>query len=489
MNVECRETKNHWTQVLIALTGLTLALAAPVVRAQEGSLTLDAYLKQVAEGNPAFKAARLSSEGAEQKSGEGGLIFSPRIFADGSYAYNSQGPFGLGYNWLAQQNYAAGFQYQTPFGLGAKLYYKILAQEADYPATLAGFFGTTRPIFYEGSTNLELSFPLWRNLFGGEMRAQRDATEAGTLAARFGSSYQAKGLLNASEAGYWRLALARENVRVQKEAMEISKKMLDWARRRAGLQLGDKSDAYQMEAAYDLRSLQLQAALDEERSATLEFNANRGSKDETVNDKLVALTPDLLVNLKVPERAQFRDDVKAAEYQQLAAVASAKLGLHRNSPKLDLSGTVSFWQRSTDFGTALSQSFSARHPSGAIALNFQLPLDIPTVLDVRSGFHKDIEAAELTYQRKIFDQEKEWTDIVKKLDEAKHRYELALKIEKIQNEKFEYERDRLTRGRTTTMQLLTFEQDLRNSQYTRIQSQAAVLNLIAQMKTFGGTSL
>jgi outer membrane protein TolC len=487
MSAQCRESKNNFTQAMIAFMGLALALLAQGVRAQDttGPLDLEGYLKQIKAGNPAFRSAQLSAEGAQERSGEGGLAFSPQLFSDFSYIYNTQTPFPIGFNWLTNQNYQAGVSYQAPFGLRTRAYYKILVYEAEgFPPA----FGNTRPLFYEGSTNFEFAFPLWRGLFGGEARAQRDAAEAGANAARYASSFQSKGLLAAGEAGYWRLALARENVRVQREAMETAKKMLEWARRRAGLQLGDRSDVYQMEAAYDLRSLQLQSALDEERAASLEFNSNRGSKSEVVEEKLIPLTRDLLANLQIPERAQFRDDVLAAEQQKKAAEANARLGLERNSPKLDLSATASFWQRSEDFSTAIGQSFSTRHPSGTVALNFQVPFDIPTVLSVRSGFHKELEAADLTFQRKVFDQEKEWTDIVKKLDEAKRRYELSQKIEKIQSEKFDYERDRLTRGRTTTLQVLTFEQDLRTAQLTRIQSQAAILNLVAQMKTFGGSS-
>ena len=111
------------------------------------------------------------------------------------------------------------------------------------------------------------------------------------------------------------------------------------------------------------------------------------------------------------------------------------------------------------------------------------------MLNTRSGLNKDREAADLSYQRKVMDQEKEWVDLAKKFDEAKRRYKLILAIEHIQKEKSEYERDRLNRGRTTSIQVLTFEQDFRTSQLNRIQSQAEILNLVAQMKTFGGSRL
>jgi outer membrane protein TolC len=54
----------------------------------------------------------------------------------------------------------------------------------------------------------------------------------------------------------------------------------------------------------------------------------------------------------------------------------------------------------------------------------------------------------------------------------------------VQREKFEHERERLLRGRTTTYQAISFEQDYANTQLLRLRTQAEVLQTIAQMKAF-----
>jgi hypothetical protein len=106
--------------------------------------------------------------------------------------------------------------------------------------------------------------------------------------------------------------------------------------------------------------------------------------------------------------------------------------------------------------------------------------------DVRSGYTKENIAAEIRSERKLFDQEVEWKDLVQKLTEAKARLSVAEKLSDIQRKKALNERARLKRGRTTTYQSLIFETDYNQAEYRRIQTQSEVLILLAQMKTFGG---
>ena len=304
------ERKKDFLPFSFALVlGMSFALAPA---ASAAPLSLDAYLGQVIEGNQGLRAANLSSTAADEKAGEASLAFSPRLEGSATYRYDEQTPFPLGYESMQNWSYQFGLAYQTPIGLKSRAYYKLTTYEARGFTAFINPSGIEPFKYYEGSMNFELALSLWNNLFGRGARAQRNAAEAGTLATKYGESYKAKSLLLASEAGYWKLALARESLKTAKDAVETALKMLNWAKRRSGLQLGDRSDVYQMEAAYQLRLLQLEQSTNEERSAALAFNSTRGSNAEEVKEELVELAPDTLVTLQLPERAQFRDDVKSA---------------------------------------------------------------------------------------------------------------------------------------------------------------------------------
>lgn len=68
---------------------------------------------------------------------------------------------------------------------------------------------------------------------------------------------------------------------------------------------------------------------------------------------------------------------------------------------------------------------------------------------------------------------------------AKKRLDIATSLESIQWQKLQAERQRLTHGKTTTYQVLLFEQDFANTQISRLVIQDEIFNLLAQLKTYG----
>ncbi|MGZ3711494.1 MAG: TolC family protein, partial [Bdellovibrionota bacterium] len=96
------------------------------------------------------------------------------------------------------------------------------------------------------------------------------------------------------------------------------------------------------------------------------------------------------------------------------------------------------------------------------------------------------EAAHLDLDQKRLNEDKDWRDLSHRLVDAKTRLELLRTIEEVQRDKFENERQRLLRGRTTTYQAITFEQDYAQSQLLSLRTQAEVLQVISQLKLFRG---
>ena len=140
-----------------------------------------------------------------------------------------------------------------------------------------------------------------------------------------------------------------------------------------------------------------------------------------------------------------------------------------------------------DISDAMGSLSTFNRPTYVIGLKFSVPLDLDTTSKSRDGWRKEKIAAELTYDRKLFEQEENWKDLNETLSEARKHLELSRKLEVIQESKLNAERARLQHGRTTTYQVLLFEQDFLQAQLGRIRDQANVLNIIAQMKLFGET--
>src|SRR5258707_247186 len=76
-----------------------------------------------------------------------------------------------------------------------------------------------------------------------------------------------------------------------------------------------------------------------------------------------------------------------------------------------------------------------------------------------------------------------------KLAELSRKLKLAQGIEKAQQKKANFEKERLTRGRSTTSQVILFENDYSQALIAKVRIQQDLLRTYSQMKTFQGSAL
>lgn len=449
----------------------------------EARLSLDGYLRQVRDSHSGLKASLAASTAASNRTREAELVTSPFIFANSQLISDETPPLNPAFQGdkTVLQNYSLGVGQQTPFGLQARLSYNLAY------TSLHGVNPTyiTEPSFYIGKPTLELQQSLWRNFLGSETRATRDLLESQSHAADYSERFRTKTMLAEAEGNYWRLALSREIVAIQKDNLQRTKKIREWNARRVSLNLADQSDLLQAEALLQLRQLDLERALDQERAAARSFNSLRGNETDQVADALNLPTPAETAQLAAPQRNALREDVQAAQEAMRTAKASAKLLAEKYRPKLDLLAGLSLNGRDASFGGTTGKLAATDHPTMSAGLQFSVALNFPALKKMSQSAEKETEAATLRYDRKVFEEELEWKELLKRLDETKRQLELAATIEKAQSKKAERERQRLHTGRTTTFQALMFEQDYGAAQLLRVQAEGEALQILTQMKLFG----
>lgn len=461
---------------LFCLTVVALTLAVSIAPASAAAtLPLDSYLETVRTQNEAVRAAETASRAAHLYSSDGQLLTSPQIFGN-AQSVSDEKPSPLArYNKMTTDSYSLGIQQQTDFGLSGKLSYTLGNIE----------YSPITPKYMEARPALELTQSLWRNGFGSEIRAQKQSMAAGAEAKSLGEKFRAQSLLLEAEANYWSLALARETVSVQKEALARADRLFEWSSRRSRLGLSDKAEFLQAQANQQARRLELRNAMETEQNAQRAFNRSRGSSETKVVESLQPINNELIERLAPPARTDTRADVRAAEQQKVATEANARASKEKSSPTLDVFGTLAFNGFSHSQSDSLDQTLSSDRPTTVIGVRFSAPLDFGTVSKSREGWELEKSAADLAYRRKLYEQDRDWAEITQKFDDAKERLKLYVDLEKAQRSKLEYERDRHARGRTTTQQILLYELDLETAQFGRIRTLAEILQLNAQMKLYG----
>ena len=111
-----------------------------------------------------------------------------------------------------------------------------------------------------------------------------------------------------------------------------------------------------------------------------------------------------------------------------------------------------------------------------------MPLGNDPVSRLQSGLQHDRNAAQYTVERKRFEHSQEWQDLNIRFKDAQERLRLAGKYEGVQKQKLDHERNRHRLGRSTTAQVIMFEQDFASAQLVRLRTEGEVWRILAQMK-------
>ena len=446
-------------------------------------LQLDDYLEQVKTKSPGVKSSNLQVEGTKESSKEGDLIYNTRFSFMGSYMDDQRKSSGLlAGSTSTSSSMLFAFDQQFSTGTAAKLSYTLANSNT---LGINPIFASAMQSKYSiGQTELDLTQSLWKNAFGIETRATSDLAEAASLASYYAEKFKLKQTFSQAESTYYRLAIARESYQLQQEVLDHSKKILDWADKRVRNQLADKVDMLQAKAAFQGRQLELEAAKNEQRSAQLAFNVLRSSTSDDVAESLEPLNTESILNIEAPKKAEVTDDIRAAEQSERVAISSNELSRQKAQPDLSLIGSIAYNGVNTIQSTAVKESFGTTNPMYKIGVQFTMPLFIGETSEIRSGRIKQQFAAEaLTLQTKLTNAQT-WDDLEKKFSEAKGRLKMADELVKAQKEKLDHEKYRFNLGRTTTFQVLTYEQDYEQSLITRLHIAQEILTVHAQMKAY-----
>lgn len=445
-------------------------------------LTLDEYLTQVQQKNQGVVANTLVSEATIEREGEGRLIFRPSIFAQGQAMVDKRpvaNPATQG-DRTDTEFVTAGISNNFETGLRGQFSYTL------YHTKIYNAGTTFVPLadFNDGVAKIELSQSLWRNWWGRESKAQADLIEAQARNSKHLANFAVQSTLANAESLYWALSQARKLIQVQRENLSRAQQIRSWNSRRINSGLAERSDFLQADSNLRLREYEFQNSLQQQNMLQRSFNSMRGIDSNVMDDELEPVESKKLAYLVAPPKGEFREDTRAALEQQTLAKANAALAIERNKPLFEVYGSYAFNGRDPQGGEAVTNSFKNDHSTSAIGVRFNAPLDFSTTKSNIEAYKKEQTAAEYNYQRKVFDEEREWNDLITRFEDAKKRLELVDRISDTQRTKTSNERNRLNNGRTTTFQVLTFELDKAQADLLKIQTETDLLNIYAQLKIF-----
>lgn len=474
-------TKQTATSLIAALT-LSVGLGSSA-----SALTLNEYLDQVKGQSKAYQGSSNQQEGSYLKSREADLIFTPQLFAEANVGHDSKTPSPpiMIYDKVESGLYKLGVSQQFSFGLQARLYYEL-----DKTNFVGANFGPgVSTDYWDASPKLELSLPVWGGGLGTSARANEEITRQQSLADAYNGGYQSQSVLVGAEAAYWRLSAWQDVVKIQEQALKAAQNIYDYVSRKQRMNLGEKADVIQAQALLESRTLELQVARNEAQEALRTFNKFRNADTYEAVSNLQPVDYKALEAIIVPTtRPGDRLDVKATEAQLNTARAASTLAYERNRPTLNLQGSYALNGHDDQLNEALKDVGQSQRDTAYVGFQFNMPLNVGATHDAKAGALKTEKAAELNYQYSVYAQDQDWVNLTRTLSDARDNLRLLGRIEDVQKSKLENERARLRQGRTTTYQVLLFEQDYTSASLTRVKSAANILGLQSQLKLYQAAS-
>jgi outer membrane protein TolC len=446
------------------------------------AITLNQYLDQVQGESSSYNANQEQSAGAALKSREADLYFTPQLFAQAQVGHDGKPttpPMNM-YDKMNSQTYSLGVSEEFSFGLKAKLSYELDKTDFIHPSAMI-----SPSSYWDASPKVELTMPVWGGGFGSTSRANQEVTRQQNMADRYSSGNQAATFVSQAEGAYWKLSAWKDVVRIQESALSAAQNIMDYVSRKKKMNLGEDADVAQAKALVESRTLELQVARNEQKEALRSLNRYRNQPAEAIAEDLEPVNYGALESLNVPSvRPGDRLDVKATEAQLASAKASSTLVYERNRPSLDLYGTYALNGRDSTTNEAMNNTGYDATDTAFVGVKFNMPLNILATSDAKKGALKAEKAAELNHQYAMYSQEQDWIDLTKNLTDARDNLKLLVRIETAQKSKLDLERARLRQGRTTTYQVLMFEQDYSQAALSKVKSAANILAMQSQIKLY-----
>jgi len=456
------------------VAAFVLLVIVPAVCMAEGGgvFPLSSYLEQVREGNPALAASRATLEGLPLKVQEADMVYSPLFSASYALVDDRKEPTSaMSPDRTRVKTWDVGLAKKWLTGTTTSIGYGMDSTELFLPAGIPAMY---RPFFppslsYDARPSVSVSQSLLRDFMSGLTDSGIGKAKSATSGQEKLEWFKANSVVFQAEQAYWALALARGTVASKAESLERTGKMRDWTKRRADLNLADRADLLQMEAAVKLRDLDLKMAREEEVSAAQKFNTTRGKDGYAVTEKLEDISARIGGTAVAVKKERDRLDVRAAGDFLESARHAERETFYRSMPEIIAFGKATLNGYDLTAAESHDRAMEGKWPTYAAGISLVAPLDFFTLSRVRRGYKSDYRGAKASYEKARLEEAQDWDGLTRKAGDVAARLALAREIATLQEERLAAENGRYRAGRIVTSQLLTTEEDFAQARLTMLR--------------------
>jgi outer membrane protein TolC len=173
------------------------------------------------------------------------------------------------------------------------------------------------------------------------------------------------------------------------------------------------------------------------------------------------------------------------ERENLSAIeANYESQKEKNKPNLNLSLSYLKQGRDLDAAGADAAVFDQQKESYMVGVQFSVPLNLGNMNDSKNGYEQLRRSQALSEQARQRGEAIQWRNAVDQAKALSEQLTIVRQLETIQKNKADLERSKYNNGRSTTYQVLNFEQDYVNTRNQRINLERDLRKFINSLSLF-----
>lgn len=452
--------------------------------AQEASpevLRIEEFRQEVQERSLEFLQAESAQRAAEGRAEEGRLLFSPRLGAESTYRYSKDtGALGFPPAGTVTRQFEQAVSLSKNWASGTLMRLSHFVTRSDRD----GLTGVTNPS-WQALMEFRVEQGLWSNFLGKQDRAQQRVASLAQEAESLRQAFQKRLVLFQAESVYWNAALSRSVVETLENSLQRTRAILDWNKKRQQAGLADRGDVLQSEAA----TLELQQSLESAKRLLRELyrqlSLYRGQVVDETEVRLEGLAFKEIEDLN-QAAYQVRERLDFQAIDKLSKLAEEEAELLRSSvqPDLNLFGSLRSSTIESGFGDAEKEILDLSYPQWEVGAQLSLPLDFAKNARIRDAARALEVSKRLERDQRLLDLERSYQNLVDRYQDLKARLRIQTQLIETQSKKLKNEDERFRQGRSSSFQILSFEDDLSASELQALELSSELRLVLAELELF-----
>lgn len=463
---------------------LVFGMAVPSHAAPAGAISIDDVLRLVADKSETVRSFEQSLSSLESEIRSRDLVLSPTVSSELAFIKDQRRT--LSSSGVSSRQDSSGLVDVTiskPFATGTTLSATV-GHEIVEPAN-----GVSEQNVSDWEVRLSQS--LWRDAFGRSTQLRHKAEASELRGRRFGLLFQKQQLLVDVETSYWDLVLALKEEELRLENIARSRTLVRWAQDRLRRAAVDQTDLFQVQALLSQRQLELisvrnriEVLRNRFRQLLPGVDPSQWKLDLKGLDQARQPNSLLATSQAAPNVVPVRMDALSSLYLAEQADFEAKRVSDSLRPSLDAYVAYGSTGVESGAGGAIRRSLEGDSTGTRIGLLLTAELDTGLKSERRTAATLKAQSQESQAQALIRASEVGWGELKRNIENLGQQIKEARELAKLQSRKAQSERKRYEQGRTTALQLTTFEVDAAESEIRLYRLQAELRKAESVARTY-----